>query len=117
MTSERASSVPLNVGPVRLAALLANGDVSATELTRQALAGIDATQPTLNAFRVVRTAAALAEAADADRRLRAGERSPLLGVPVAIKDDQDLAGEPTAFGCPGAFPPAGADSAVVRALR
>ncbi|HEX9338199.1 MAG TPA: amidase family protein, partial [Pseudonocardiaceae bacterium] len=108
MTSERASSVPLNVGPVRLAALLANGDVSATELTRQALAGIDATQPTLNAFRVVRTAAALAEAADADRRLRAGERAPLLGVPIAVKDDQDIAGEPTAFGCPGAFPPAGA---------
>jgi amidase len=107
----------MQLGAVRLAGLLAAGEVSATELARRALAGIEASQSTLNAFRVVRTTAALAEAADADRRLRAGERAPLLGVPVAIKDDQDLAGEPTAFGCMGAFPPADSDSDVVGLLK
>ena len=46
----------------------------------------------LNAFRVIRAEEALAEADEADRRLGAGEGAPLLGVPVAIKDDVDLAG-------------------------
>ncbi len=71
------------------------------ELVQRSLAAIEATQPTLNAFRCVRAEAALAEAEEADRRLAAGERAPLLGVPVAIKDDVDLAGETTEFGCRG----------------
>ncbi|KOG86289.1 amidase, partial [Streptomyces varsoviensis] len=45
--------------------------------------------------------------------LAAGELSPLLGVVVAVKDDMDVAGEPTAFGCPGDFP----HSEAVRRLR
>src|SRR5438105_8064182 len=80
------------------ARLLASGSVSSTELTSLALGRIEASQPTLNAFRCVRTEAALSDAAEADRRLAAGERLPLLGVPVAIKDDVDLAGEATGFG-------------------
>ena len=107
----------LDSGPVRLAALLAAGEVSSTELTTEVLARIESTQPTLNTFRRVRTAAALREAADADRRLRAGERAPLLGVPLAMKDDQDLAGEPTAFGCAGEFPVATSDCDMVLRLR
>jgi amidase len=107
----------LDTGPVRLAELLAAGDVSSTELTTEVLARIEATQPTLNTFRVIRSAAALREAAEADRRLRAGERAPLLGVPLAMKDDQDLTGEPTAFGCMGEFPAATGDSEMVQALR
>ena len=109
-------SNPLHAGPVRLAELLAGGAVSSVELTRRALAGIAATQSTINAFRLVR-ADALAEAEQADRRLRAGERAPLLGLPLAVKDDQDVAGEPTAYGCPGVFPPATQDSEVVALLR
>ena len=107
----------LDSGPVRLAELLATRAVSAVELTTEVLARIEDTQPTLNTFRVVRAAAALAEAKEADRRLAAGERAPLLGVPLAMKDDQDLAGEPTAFGCAGDFPPATADCDMVRSLR
>ena len=41
---------------------------------------------------------ALAEAAQADGRRGSGDRRPLLGVPVAIKDDTDVAGEVTARG-------------------
>jgi len=81
--------------------------MTSTELVERVLASIEATQPTLNAFR------ALA----ADERLERGERLPLLGVPVAVKDDVDVAGEPTSFGCSGQFPRARADSEMVRRLR
>lgn len=104
-------------GLAEQAAALAAGEVTARELTERALARIAAAQPTLNAFRRVRGEAALAEADAADRQLARGERLPLLGVPVAVKDDVDVAGEPTAFGCPGEFPPKDADSEAVRRLR
>ena len=61
----------------------------------------------LNAFRVLCDEAALAEAANADQRCADADRAPLLGVPVAIKDDVAITGLPTAFGCPGKFPAAG----------
>lgn len=96
---------------------LREGEVTAAELVRVTLDRIDATQPTVNAFRRVRAEAALAEAEEADRRLERGERLPLLGVPVAIKDDTDLAGEPTAFGCAGVFPAKSEDGEAVRRLR
>jgi amidase len=54
---------------------------------------------------------------EAERRIAAGERLPLLGVPIAIKDDSDLAGEPTAFGCPGEFEPKTTDGAVAAKLK
>ncbi|WP_424889518.1 amidase [Streptomyces sp. XH2] len=104
-------------GLVAQARALAAGDVSSRELVERALARIAATQPLLNAFRRVRAGAALAEADAADRRLADGGRAPLLGVPVAVKDDIDVAGEPTAFGCAGDFPPKSADSEAVRRLR
>jgi amidase len=102
---------------ISLRAQLERGEVSSRELVVQALQRIDATQPTLNAFRRVRADAALAEADAADARLRAGERGPLLGIPVAIKDDIDIAGEPTAFGCEGEFEPKGDDCETVRRVK
>ncbi|UQX04099.1 amidase [Streptomyces sp. RerS4] len=100
-----------------LVADLAEGRVSARQLTQRSLERIAASQSSLNAFRIIRAEAALAEAVVADRRLAAGERLPLLGVPLAVKDDMDVAGEPTAFGCAGTFPPKAADSEAVRRLR
>jgi amidase len=96
---------------------LESGEVSARELVDLAFARIEATQPTLNAFRCTRPAAALREAEEADRRRAAGERLALLGVPVAIKDDIDLAGETTAFGCQGTFEPKTVDAEAVRRLK
>jgi amidase len=104
-------------GLVEQAAALAAGEVTSRELTERALARIAATQPTLNAFRHVREDEALAEADAADRELARGERRALLGVPVAVKDDVDVTGLPTAFGCPGDFPRKEADSEAVRKLR
>lgn len=96
---------------------LAAGEVSSRELVERALGRIEATQPLLNAFRRVRAEAAAEEAEAADLRLAAGERLPLLGVPVAVKDDMDMAGWPTAFGSGGDFPPRAADSEAVRRLQ
>lgn len=87
------------------AALLRAGEVSSRELTEAALARAHASQPSLNAFKIVFDEEALTAADEADRRRASGEDGPLLGVPTAVKDDTDVAGYPTAFGCPGDFPP------------
>ncbi len=60
---------------------------------------------------------ARAQAKEAERRLAAGKNAPLLGVPIAIKDDVDLDGHPTSFGCPGEFAAAEADCAMVAQLK
>jgi amidase len=97
--------------------LLASGAVSSRELTELALRRIETLDPELEAFRCVRGEAALTEADDADRQLADRRRSPLLGVPIAIKDDVDIAGEETRFGCAGAFSVARSDCESVRRLR
>src|SRR5437762_3089586 len=107
-------SSPAPEGLADQARALAAGEVTARTLVERSLARIAATQPTLNAFRRVRADLALDEADAADRRLAEGVRLPLLGVPIAVKDDTDLAGEPTAFGCVGDFPPAAEDAEAVR---
>jgi amidase len=96
---------------------LADGTLRSQDLVEATLERIEASQPALNAFRIVCRDTARDDAIDADRRLAAGQRLPLLGVPVAVKDDTDVAGEPTAFGCAGDFPPAVADAELVRRLR
>lgn len=58
-----------------------------------------------------------AEAADIDARVAAGERLPLAGLLVAVKDNIDVAGLPTTAGSPAyAFDP-GADAPAVARLR
>ncbi|MGB8211805.1 MAG: amidase family protein, partial [Mycobacterium sp.] len=96
---------------------LANGEVTSAELVRRSLHAIDLSQSTLNAFRVVLTQTALADAAAADMRRANGDQSPLLGVPIAVKDDVDVAGVPTAFGTSGHVQPATQDAEVVRRLK
>jgi amidase len=99
------------------AGMLATGAVSSRELVGESLRWAEAAQRDLNAFRVIRAEQALAEAEAADRRIAGGDGAALLGVPVAIKDDVDLAGHPTLFGCGGSCPPAERDAEVVRRLR
>ncbi|WP_264992495.1 amidase family protein, partial [Mycobacterium montefiorense] len=96
---------------------LASRSVTSDTLVRRSLHAIDASQSTLNAFRVVLTESALADAAEADRRRAAGDTAPLLGVPIAVKDDVDVAGVPTAFGADGYVRPAAQDAEVVCRLK
>jgi amidase len=104
-------------GAAEQARLVAAGDVSARELVDATLERIWQVDPELNAFRVVLAHRALTEADQADARRGAGDRRPLLGVPVAIKDDADVAGEVTAWGSLAHGGPQQRDSDVVRALR
>jgi aspartyl-tRNA(Asn)/glutamyl-tRNA(Gln) amidotransferase subunit A len=60
--------------------------ISSVELTRHFLARIEQLNPTLNAVITLTAAQALAEAAEADRRRAAGEKGPLLGIPLIHKD-------------------------------
>lgn len=92
-------------------------ELTAPELLEATLARIAAVDPRINAFRIVYAEAARAEAAAAQARIEAGEETPLLGVPIAVKDDQDVAGDVTGYGGPAQYPPATADSAVVARLR
>ena len=68
-----------------LSRVLASRELSATELTTHFLNRIDA-RSDLNAFISVEHDLALESAAEADRRLRAGDQAPLLGIPIAEKD-------------------------------
>jgi amidase len=104
-------------GAAEQARLVAAGEVSARELVAAVLARIERLDPELNAYRVVFAERALIEADQADARRGAGATRPLLGVPVAIKDDTDVAGEVTAHGSLGHGDPAPRDADVVRALR
>ena len=99
------------------AQMLVTGAVSSVELVELSLRRSESAQGDLNAFRAIRGEEALAEAEEADRRLSTGDGAPLLGVPVAIKDDVDLAGHTTQFGCGGAHRAAERDAEVVRRLR
>jgi amidase len=110
---------PLNnsEGLKEQACRIVTGHVGPVELLEETFARIEAIEPTLNAFRVLRPEEALAEARSAERKAAAGERLPLLGVPVAIKDDVDIAGLPTAFGCVGDFPVKAADGWIAERLK
>ncbi|HEX4482543.1 MAG TPA: amidase [Solirubrobacteraceae bacterium] len=109
-------------GIARQAELIAAGELSSRELVELCLrrmADADRSErgEPLNAFRVVFAERALLEAGQADARRAGGGERPLLGVPFAVKDDIDVAGEVTALGTNAHGGPAAADAEVVRRLR
>jgi amidase len=109
-------------GIARQAELIASGELSSRDLVEVYLERIQRLDPKLNAFRVVFRERARMEAEQADARRSAGgdagvEGRPLLGVPFAVKDDIDVAGEVTALGTNAYGDPAREDAEVVRRLR
>jgi amidase len=99
------------------AELLRRGELSSRELAQLSLDRIAALDPELNAFGAVYPERALREADEADARRRAGEDAPLLGIPLAVKDEIDLAGEVTSRGTGAVTARAARDAEVVRRLR
>jgi len=104
-------------GATQQARLLADGAITAPELLDVYLERISRLDPQLRSYRVVLADTAGAEATAAQARLDAGERLPLLGVPIAIKDDVDVAGEMTTYGTAAHGPARSQDAEVVRRLR
>ncbi|HTR73767.1 MAG TPA: amidase [Solirubrobacterales bacterium] len=104
-------------GIARQAEMVRAGEVSPTELVGSALERIDRLDPELNAFCKVFAEKAMLEAEQAEARRSAGDDRPLLGVPIAIKDEIDIAGEVSMHGTDAFAEPAKADCEVVRRLR
>jgi amidase len=107
-------------GVVRQAELVRAGEVSSRELVELYIERIERLEPELNAFRTVLRERALADADQADARRAAGAddgERPLLGVPIALKDTEDLAGEVTTWGTAANLTPAARDGEFVRRLR
>jgi amidase len=104
-------------GIARQAELIAAGELSSRELVDVYLERIERLDRKINAFRVVFDERARMEADQADARRGAGNERPLLGVPIAVKDEQDVAGEVTTCGTNAYGEPAPADSEIVRRMR
>lgn len=89
--------VALGIGP--LAGAYEQGDITAVEATDQYLSRIKDQNDSLNAYITVTEDLARAQAAESDARRAAGTSlGPLDGVPIALKDNIDVAGVPTTGG-------------------
>jgi len=94
--------------------------VTSQELTEACLRRIERYNPSLNAFITVTSDLALAAASRLDEEARRGQwRSSLHGVPIALKDNMDLAGVRTTAGSAVRrdSPVATEDAEVVRRLK
>jgi amidase len=83
-----------------LARELAQKRVSAVELVDAAIARIEALDGKINAVVVRDFERARAVAQAADSALARGERQPLLGLPITVKEQYNVAGLPTTWGDP-----------------
>lgn len=94
----------------RARTLLQNGELTPSELTAACLAVIETRNPVLNAFSRV---------FDAPVSLPQAARTPLSGLPLAVKDLIDVTGFPTVAGSPRFFgrEPALKDAFVVEKLK
>ena len=79
-------------------AALARGDCSALALCEAAIARIEAQDGRINAVVVRDFEHARQQARAADAALARGERRPLLGLPMTVKESFNLAGLPTTWG-------------------
>jgi amidase len=104
-------------GLARQAEAVRAAEVSPRELVELYLERIERLEPQLNAYRIVLAERALAEAAEAEKRRPSDDEAPLHGVPIAVKDSQDVAGELTTHGTGCVDTPAAEDSEMVRRLR
>src|SRR4051794_25244268 len=100
-----------------IAGAVREGRLTAREAVSDALARIEAVDASVGAYQEVRVFAALPEADEVDARPD-GAELPLAGVPVAIKDNVPVTGEPMRIGSSGTdATPQDHDHEVVRRLR
>ncbi|WP_375000390.1 amidase family protein [Aeromicrobium sp. CTD01-1L150] len=107
----------VGAGPVAQVQAMDDGVVTSRQLTIATLAAVEREDARLNAVVEILTDEAFDAAAEADERRARGERSPLLGVPTAIKNDADVAGHVTGLGSRAMWTPTPHDGELVSALR
>ena len=83
---------------VELSAALSARKISAVELAQDTISRIERHDGEINAVCVRDFDRALVAAREADAALGRGERRPLLGLPVAVKESFNIAGLPTTWG-------------------
>ncbi len=116
-TGERVTELEQGWTATAIAADVRSGARSPADVVRESVDRIRDRDPVVGAFVLVRREAALAEA---ERLLERDDlrRLPLAGVPIGIKDNLDVAGEPTRMGSAAvAGSPAQADAGPVARLR
>lgn len=117
---EAGASAPWRLGIAAAAALIRSRELSVAELVDSTILRAEETEPRVRAFVELDADGVRRRADELDADLRRGIwHGPLHGVPIAIKDVIDVAGQPTRRGC-RAFadaPPAARDAAAVRRLR
>src|SRR5512146_177008 len=99
--SETISRDLLDQTASELVADLAARKVSALELADAAIGRIEARDKAINAVVVRDFDRALEAARAADAALARGERRPLLGLPMTVKESHDIAGLPSTWGSLG----------------
>ena len=118
--AEPVGATGLTAGTASAAALrqaLAKGTITAAELTGFYLARIERLNPALHAVISV-DPDALAQAVASDARRAAGTaRGPLDGIPVLIKDNVSVAGQPGTAGSPALAAAEATDAFLVSGLR
>ncbi len=102
---------------VQTTSSIAAGETSPSAAVERSLERIAELDPGLNAFSVVLADRARAEASAREDQAAGGDVGPLHGVPVAIKEEIDVAGCVTTFGGEANETPATEDAELVRRLR
>ena len=102
---------------VEVVSAVQRGELSAQAATEQALRRIEQLDGAIGAFQVVRAQRAIEEAREVDARPDRSELA-LAGLPIAVKDNVPVAGEPMRDGSAASDPsPQRVDHEVVRRLR
>ena len=107
----------VGAGPVAQSAALRAGTITSRQLTIATLAAVERENARLNAVVELLPDEAFDAADEADRRRGNGEDTPLLGVPIAIKNDLDVEGHVTRLGSRAFTTPAERDGDLVLDLR
>ena len=81
-----------------VAAAVRSGRRKAADVVAAHVDTIERRNPELGAFLAIDRSRAMADAAEVDRRIAAGERPPLAGVPIAVKDNLGVIGYPCTCG-------------------
>ncbi|HEX4755614.1 MAG TPA: amidase family protein [Candidatus Dormibacteraeota bacterium] len=107
----------MTLSAVELVSAVRSGELSAQTATERALLRIEELDGSIGAFQKVRALAAIRDAQDVDARPDKMSL-PLAGLPIAVKDNVPVEGEPMRCGSTASDPtPQPADHEVVRRLR